>query len=208
MRILKIKNKAFTFVELIVASFISSIILTSVFYFISLNVDQIVESNKKTEFFNSIYDFRDKVLYFSNIYNSGTMIMDRETWTWSDVILLTWVNSSDWILIWVVDENIMKLERNNFAYRTYYNKCLWYRNVSWSEISQIMSDPLSVYNLQFFQDKIFPPLKVNDAQFSLYNSWTIINMDLVLSPNYNKSLMWKNWSDLKWEEYYKLNLNF
>jgi len=50
--------------------FISSIILTGVFFFISENTDEIISSTNKTNFYNNLYDFIDKVNSLSEKYSS------------------------------------------------------------------------------------------------------------------------------------------
>lgn len=202
-------KKWFTFVELIVSLFISWIVLTGIFYFIAVNVDEIVSSNKKTEFFNEFYDFRDKILEFSNFYHSWQIIVDNASGTWSDVLLLQNIDWSEWIIVWVVaPPSVLKLEEKVTAYQSYYAKSLGYRNVSQSEIATILSNSWAIYNLRFFKDKVFPQLVVKDLQMDLYNSGTIINLDIELVSDYNKSLEWKTWDKLKWEQYFKINLNF
>jgi len=202
------KKSGFTFIELVVSMFISSIILTSVFYFISQNIDEINSSTKRTTFFDEFYSFRDKFIYYSNIYNSGTILIDNLSSSWSDILLLQNELSTDWIIFGVVDENTMKLEKKQTAYKVYYNKSLWFKRVWASEISAIKTNSWYVYNIGFYKDSVYENLKMRDLQMQLYNSWSITNIDLTILKNYNPEYIWWNWNTLKWQEFFKFNLNF
>lgn len=205
---LKFNKFWFTFVELVVAMFISSLVLASVFYFLASNVDEITSSNNKTKFFNSLYDFREKMSSFSNIYSSWTIIIDNESWTWSDTIMLTSYDSSEWVLIWVVPEELLKIETSKSNYELYYKKVLWFRKLSSLEISSINSWWTLIKDLRFFKENLFDYLVVKDFQADYYNSWSILNLEIVLIDDYDQRLDWDSFSGIKWQSYYNVNLNF
>lgn len=200
--------KWFTFVELIVSLFISSIVLIWVFYFISTNIEEITKSNNEIAFYNSLNDFREKMLYFSNVYGSWVVIRNYETWTGSDTFIFKYDDDSEGIMVWVVPVELMKIETLTENYSKYYNKVLWYRKLSSSELYEISVDPEYVKTYTFFDDKIFKDLKIKDFQVDLYNSWAIINMDFVFIENYKKLYDWRSFDSLKWESYFNANLVF
>jgi len=202
------KKSGFTFVELVVSMLISSIILTSVFYFISQNIDEINSSTNRTKFFDEFYGFRDKFIYYSNIYTSWSILINNSSSSWSDILLMQNELSTDWIIFWVVDENTMKLEKKQTAYNVYYNKSVWFKRVSTWEITAIKSNSWYVYTIWFYKDNVYDKLKMKDLQMEMYNSWSIMNVDLTILKDYNPEYMWSNWTSLKWIEFYKFNLNF
>ncbi len=203
------KNKyGFTFVELVVAMFISSIVLTAVFYFIANSIDEITSSTKRTEFYNSFYEFRDKFLYFSNIYSSWNILVDNSTSSWSDIILLQNSMWTDGVLIWVVDQNIYRLESTAEKYNQYYNKSPWYRRLSEYEINLVKTNSGAIYDIEFTKNNTYDKVTVRDFQVYWYNSWTILNVDLTLMSDINESLVWQTWDNLRWQEFFKFNLNF
>ena len=112
------------------------------------------------------------------------------------------------MIVGVVDKNLLKIEKKDEAYDTYYDKAIGYRSVSSTEITDLLADSGAIYNLRFFEDKVFSSLRVKDLQMDLYNSGSIINIDLELVMDYNQSLVGKKWPSLKSEEYFKTNLNF
>lgn len=201
-------NIWFTLIELVVSVFISSILLMGIFYFLSENIEEIFLSNNKTSFYNDLNNFREKSLYISNNYNSWVIFVNNNYWSWSDILLLTSKIKDDWYILWVVNREIMKLETWTILYNTYYNKVLWYTKVSSWEIANIYSSGWYIYNIAFNNDNLYNNLKIRDFQLDLYNSWSIINMDISFLLNYNNSLNNSNWIDLSWLELFKINLNF
>lgn len=135
-------------------------------------------------------------------------MVDNSSSSWSDILLLQNELSTDWIIFWVVDENKMKLEKKQTAYNVYYNKSLWFKRVwSW-EINAIKSNSWYVYTIWFYKDNVYDKLKMKDLQMQMYNSWTILNVDLTILKDFNPEYIWSNWSSLKWLEFYNFNLNF
>lgn len=200
--------KWFTFVELVVSMFISSILLWSVFYFISANVEDIFLSNQKTEFYASVNDFRNELLNITSIYSSWTVIFNNAIWSWSDALLLESKIKGDWYLVWVVYQGKILIWYN--AYNAYGDKAIWYVKVSSWQIASFRTNPLNLNQVDFDDNHIFKPLKTRDFQVDLYNSWAIINLDLTLLYNYVSSLDGLSRSEpiLKWTSFLKINLDF
>lgn len=198
----------FTFVELIVSMFISSLLLWSVFYFISANVEDIFLSNQRTEFYSTINDFRNEILNISSVYNSWSIVYNNAVWSWSDALLLQSKVRSDGYLIWVVYQWKILIWYN--AYNAYGDKNIWYVRVSSWQIATFASWATYLNQIIFDDNHVFDKLKVRDFQADLYNSWNIINMDLTLLQSYVSSLDWLSRSDptLKWTNFFKINLDF
>jgi hypothetical protein len=198
----------FTFVELIVSMVISSILLLSIFYFISANIEDIFLSNKKTWIYSSINDFRNEILPISSVYNSWTVIVNNPFWSWSDILLLTSKIKNDGYLVWVIKNT--KLELLYSDYIKYNNKSIWYTRISSWEIANIYANTWSLSTIIFNNDHIFSPLKIKDFHVDLYNSWSIINLEFSLLQNYSSNFDDIIWSDsrLKWTNFFKINLDF
>lgn len=204
----KFKNNLwFTFVELVISLFVSSIILWGVFYFIADNVDEISLATKKTSFFNSFYNFRDKIIYNTNLYSSGIIIVDSDISMWNDVLLLQNLDWSDWIVIWVVNNNSKKLEKTLEYYNTYYDKRLWFKRVSETEISSIKSNSGAVYDILFYNDNIYE-LFTKEFQVEYYNTWSILDINTSFITNFDDIYVWNNWDDIHDIDIFKTNLNF
>jgi hypothetical protein len=102
----------------------------------------------------------------------------------------------------------MKLEKKQTAYKVYYNKSLWFKRVWAWEINAMKTNSWYVYTVWFYKDNIYDKLKMRDLQIENYNSWTIINVDLTILKDYNPDYVWWTWLSLKWQEFFKFNLNF
>lgn len=190
-------NLWFTLVELIVSISISSIILMSIFYFISWNIEEIFLSKNKTEFYNDLNVFKNDINNISNTYYSWS-IFENISWTWSDILLLKSNESNHWFLIWVVDKNTMKLESWSLNYLTYTDKVLWYAKISSYDIDNINLNDLYVYDIYFHRDHLYENLKIRDFQVNLYNSWALIDIYISTIKNYNEEFENEKFSDLSW----------
>jgi hypothetical protein len=179
-------KKALTLVELVISITISSMVLFIVMTFIADSIEIVIWSNKKTEVFNDVFAFKDNFWRFSRWgYWDITLLIDNHSGTWSDILLLTNEDSSKGIIFWVVDYETMQLEENS-TYNIYNNKTLWYRRVSQSELIILETTPNDVYNFIFFPDKLYNGLKIKSFQADLYNSWTILDMNMEILLYYNE----------------------
>lgn len=201
-------KKALTLVELVISITISSIVLLIIMTFIADSIETVVESNEKTKVFDNIFEFKDKFWRFSRWgYFNNSILLDNTAGTWNDVILLKNIDSSEWIIFWVVDVATMKLE-TNAGYKYYGKKVLGYRKLTASEITGIESVPISVYDLIFFPDKLFQNLKVKDFQVDFYNSQTILDINIELFLYYNKEKDGELLSNAWTNEFLNINFNF
>lgn len=192
---------AFTIVELIVSITISVILLWGIFYFMSDTILWISRSSSQANFLKNFYGF--------------TTILD--TWDleilydysdeWFDVWLL---RSADWLtglIIWVVDLDTLQLSPVSMA-NTYHNSVLWYRVLSPQELSLVQSDPITIYDLNFFPDKLFSTFNLRDFQLESYNDGTNIEMVLNIFPFYNSNFSGENWLWLPQDEIFTYSLVF
>jgi hypothetical protein len=101
----------------------------------------------------------------------------------------------------------MSIEKQ-LNYELYYDKVLGYRQLSETELTNINSNPSLVYDLKFFPDKLFDGLKMKDFQMSIYNSGTIINMDLDVLLYYNDSNKDLRLDNINPEDIININLIF
>lgn len=207
MKFIKWK-KALTLMELVISITISSMVLMIVMTFIADSVETVVWSNKKTEVFDNVFSFKDHFWRFSRWgYLNNTLLIDNESWTWNDIILLKNIDNTEWVIFGVVDSETLQLE-TNADYKIYKNKVLWYRKLSASEIISLEAVPISVYNMKFFHDKLFQWTKIKDFQIDFYNSNTILDINMEILIYYNAThngilLESVNSSDL-----ININLNF
>lgn len=196
-------KKAFTLTEVVIATFISAMILSFIFIFIVNIVDSI--SNVKTEvnIMSSFYDFNNKINNLRNVYITWWILI--ETSTWSDVFLMkdfTWENG---ILIGPVKLSNNKLETDNLVYEA---KWIWFRKLSSSEIIEIETNINLVYDYLFQKDQIFFDLKLQDLVLISYNSWEIYNLGLVVDLNFQNSLIWQMRQNLPKDSLRRFNIDF
>jgi hypothetical protein len=123
-------------------------------------------------------------------------------------LMLTSIDKSAGIIFWVVNKGTMKLEETEESYNAYYDKVIWYRDISASEISELESDPTKIYSYTFFTDKWFDEMKVIDFQLDFYNNETIIDMNLRLNRNYKQWLNGTNINSIEPHNQKSYNLNF
>lgn len=198
---------AFTFVELIVATTISAIVLLLTFWFVANTIGEISYSIKHSKILISYNELFEKLNNYRNVFLSWAVLIDNATWMWNDVLLLSNLDSSDGVVFWVVNRDTMKLEQNA-RYLYYYEKVLWYRKLSQFELSELAWDKNKVYDYSFYEDKLFENLKIKDFQLSLYNSWTSFEGALQINLDYKKVHDGKKFTSIWSQNINKFNLSF
>ncbi len=193
---------AFTLTEVVIATFISAIILSFIFVFLTDIIDGIWSTRKEVITISSFYEFTSKINNLSNIYNTGSIII--ETSTWSDVYLMKDTKWLKWVLVWPVNLQDFKLDNDNTVYE---NKWLWFRKLNEAELIAVELDPQIVFDYSFHKDQIFSNLKVQDFIAISYNAWTITNIHLILDLNFQTSLIWQLWSELPKDSLIRLNID-
>lgn len=199
-----IKNKAFTLAEVVIATFISWIILSFIFIFLGDISSWIAESKKETVLMYDFYDFTYKLNNYRNVYITWWIIVDN-TSTWSDVFLMRDVTWENWILIWAVNLEDNKLDIDNTIYE---NRWIWFRKLSTEELTDVDADVSVLYDLIFQKDYIYSDLKVQNISFESYNSWEIFEINVLINNEFQNNLVWQYWSDLPRDNLKKFNIDF
>lgn len=193
------KNKWFTIVEIMIYTFILTIILIPMFSFITDIFDTINQTQEKNEIEVSLWEFENAFLSYVNQYSEKSII----EWSWSDILFLKNINNSKWLLLWNISRDNMKLDSNK---NIYWEKSIWLYNLSSNQINDILNNSWSVYNLEFFKDKLYN-FYVKDIDIQKFNSWTIINVDINIIKSFNNSFLWQDWNQVP-NNLYKVNITF
>lgn len=146
---------------------------------------------------------------FTTIFNTWELeiVSDYDPWNGYDVGMLTTLTRDSWVLIWVVDADTLRLSSTG-SIDIYHQTVLWYRGLSASEITSIETDPSVIYDYEFFGDKLFSNFYLRDFQMQMYNSWTTMNMELNIFPDYRPNLYGESWSDLPKDSIFYYSLTF
>jgi hypothetical protein len=128
-------------------------------------------------------NFNGTLNNYRNVFLTGSVFIDN-TGTWSDVLMLTSLDKDAWIIVWVVDRDTMRLENTQERYELYYNKVLWYRDISETEIIELENDPSQIFYYDFFADKVFDEIKIIDFQLGLFNNEQILDIDMKVNKDY------------------------
>jgi len=203
-----IQKKALTLVELVISITVSSVVMLIVLTFVADSVETVISSNKKTEIYEDLFRFKDIFNKHARWgYIEQNLLASSATWTQSDIMLMENDDWTKWVVFWVINKETMSIEKQS-NHELYYDKVLWYRQLSEQELITINATPSEVYNLNFFPDKLFDGLKIKDFQMQMYNSGTIINMDMEILLYYNDSNKWLRLSDINIEDILDINLIF
>lgn len=203
-----ISKKALTLVELVISITISTIVMLIVLTFVADSIETVISSNKKTEIYEDLFSFKDIFSKYARWgYIDQNLLATTATGSQSDIMLMENFDSSQGVVFWVINKETMSIEKQQ-NYELYYDKVLWYRQLSETELTNINSNPSLVYDLQFFPDKIFDGLKMKDFQMAIYNSGTIIDMDLEVLLYYNDSNKGLRLDDINPEDIININLIF
>lgn len=203
---LKIKEnikKAFTLSEIIVATFISVIILSFIFIFISDIISWIAITKREVKVMSSFYDFTQKLNNYRNVYSTWWILVNEVSA--SDVFLMKDYKWENWILFWPINLSDRKLNLDNLSYG---NKWLWFRKISTDELAAIDADIDVIYNYLFQSDQIFSDLKIQHMILKSFNSWKIHDLKMILDINYHSSMMWQPRVDVPKDQLRTFNIDF
>lgn len=204
------KFKAFTLVELLVGTIISSVVLLWIFSMTSEVLDEAVFTNKSVSSFSTLYDIEKELNIYKNIYSTGNVLIDNESWTWSDVFIFLNTDNSEWFLIWIVNNYTRQLVPNS-DYSLYKDNSLWFRKLIWTWIiNNIIATPSIIYSsdYMFQKDKIFQDFKVRDLQMIDYNGRKIREFKFIVNMFYNENLLWEYWDNILKNRLVDFTLNF
>jgi len=192
------KLKAFTLVELLVGTIISSVVLLGVFSMTSDVLDEAVFTNKSISSFSALYDIEKELNNYKNIYSTGNILIDNPSWTWSDVFIFLNTDSSEWYIIWIVNNYTRQLVPNA-DYSLYKDNSLWFRKLSTAwVITTVIATPSILYSSGYIfqKDKIFQDFKLKDLQMILYNWNKIKEFKFTVNMFFNDNLVWGSWDDI------------
>jgi len=179
-------------IELIITGILSTfIIFISMSLIIDFN-DNLTSLNIKSKSFSNILDFRDKFEWYLKswyIYDSGSIIT-RDT---NNLIILKNTIKSEYVVFWLVDLDILRFQSGYILWNNY----LWYRKLSQLEYDSIVIDNSYIDSLNIFKDNIFDKTIIKDFKLTLYNTWSLINVDISVINLINKEDFWKNFNDIK-----------
>lgn len=200
-------KKWFTLTELIIAITIGAIILIFVFQFVTDIINTLSNTNKKSQIFNSFYEFVAKIDSYKNNFPVINVFVNVDSDTWNDVVIFRNVEWTYGVMLGIIDKTSMKLAKNS-TYPFYTEKILWYRNLTQANLMEISWDANKIYDYTFFKDRIFNDLLIKSFQASSYNTGAILDMNIYLLLDFSSDLLWSEWKTLSQEDIYKINLNF
>ncbi len=209
MKFLKKGNniEAFTLAELIIAVLIGTLVLAILMNFIATSMNEITYSNNQTNAIEKINNFSTSINNYKWTFETGRLLIDKAG-TWSDVVILTTPEETEWILLWIVDSTNMKLESSEANYGTIYQKYLWVRQLTAADITNLNTDASGVYDLNFNEDKLYRDLIMKDLQVEVYNSGSVLNSSLSILINYKEWIKGEKWDNITNDWIYKINLTF
>jgi len=199
--------EAFTLSELIIAVLIGSLVLAILMNFIASSMNEITYSNNQTNTIEKINNFSTSINNYKWTFEIGTVLIDN-TGTWSDVVMLTTPEETEWIIFWIVNPQSMTLESSEQQFNTIYEKFLWVRQLTAADIATLKWDTSVAYDLNFNKDKLFRDLIMKDLQVDTYNSWAILNSSLSILINHREWLNGEEWDKITNDWIYKINMSF
>lgn len=196
---MKVKNDAFTLVELTISILIMSIVIIWISISLMKISDNFSDSTLKTDIFEQIKEF-----------NYDTYNFNFDSWSIFTGWLLLY-NQKNWVLIWsFIDEFWWfdyKLNYEDTVYKKYY---FWFFLLNQNTLSWVLNDTINIYDLKFNNWKIYNKLIIKDFFINTYNSWNLKEININLFKKYNENLTWKLKQDIfvKKEDYLKFNFDF
>lgn len=198
------KNKyGFTLTELIIWITISAVVLLAVLWFISNVMSDFWKSRKKTEFITTLYDFTTKVNEYRAIHSNIEII--SQSWAFDTLMLYsTW---STGVLFGVVNvwSGTLDLPSNKTIYS---KKFLWYKELTSNQVNDRLISSGSIYDYNFFKDKVFRDMYVTWFDLTSYNSGSLVNLDLDLLVYYKDNLLDSSIDDLVSDDIFEMVLTF
>ena len=203
-------KKAFSLVELIIAVFISAVILIIVMSYIADTFNEIATSSKKSKSLIQLYEAENKLKTLKSQYLSGSILINNSEWVWSDIVLLKTSPlepNQSWYLFAQVDKNTLEVDPDDNV-DNIWKKHLAFRKISSTEISELLSDSSEIYNYKFNLDELFLDILIKDFQVTEYSPWNIFEVSLSLNLDYNEKLDGSKFSEI-WNDWIeKIIFNF
>ncbi len=197
-------NKAFTLTEVLIATFISSLVMTFIFVFLFDTVEWIGNSKTEVKVLESIYSFSSDLNNYRNYYNTWSILID--TSTWSDVFLMETTSSeAEALLFWSVNLDTLKVSTGSNIYE---NKWIWFKKLSSNEKTLLETDPNNISSIQFYEDNVYSDIKVQNLSFVSYSSGQIFDLYMDIDLNFREELIWEERMGLPKDFLQKFNINF
>lgn len=195
--------------EIVIAMSISVMVMLWLSFFISEINSKIISSQNKWNIYTGINDFIDKVGVKKNLYWSSTILDQNQNY---NALLITNNTLNGGILIGVVNNNksssnYLKLDPI-WNYHIYDNKVLGIRQLTQSQISEILANSGSIYNIEFFEDNLFPNLFVKSFNLVGYNSGAIVETKITFYESLASGYLWKELESVPEIRNYDITLNF
>lgn len=200
--------KAFTLVELLIAIFISVIVLMWVLKFVADTLAEISFSNKSSQLIVWIQESHYKLEQLVDLYEHFSILSDHNISEGTDIVLLHNSGSTEGVLLSLVNPSTSKIFSWMSSYQKYSKKHLGYRLLNESEVTFLIADPSKAYNMSFHDDKVFRDVFFEDFQAKLYNSWSILELKFSLLFDYEFDKEWLEWDDIGRGDLYNISLHF
>lgn len=199
----KINKSAFTMVEVLTTSVISTIILLFLYVFLNHILTNIRESENMVKWYNDAYQIISKINKNRDKYLTWSILVDNTDW--SDIYLMTNLTNTEWILFWIV---WLKDNKINIDSSIYMDNGFWFRTLSETEIINISNDPSLLNDLVFQEDQILKEIKMIDLQFEHYNDNKIIEAKLIINNNFNINLINNLYEEIPKTDIQEIIINF
>lgn len=186
-------KKALTLAELLVSVVISASLFWIVIFFTMTNVNEIADNQVKKDIISETIIFEDTIRdYILKWFNKFEIINQEDTQNKNSVLLITNYDNTEWLILWVVNLETKLIQKDY----VYWNNFIWYRMLSESEITEILSNKSLVFDKEFQLDKIFQKLRIKDFNLEAYNDTEIINLNYSIVRILDESLNWTNFNEL------------
>ena len=149
-----------TLAELIISIMISAVVFLIVFTFVADSMEDMYNSSARTQTIDEGFIFKDKLNRYIIAWLSNMYVFTGST---NDVLYLKNNLSTEAVIFWVVNKETMKLQPDY----VHGNNFIWYRNLSDYEIWEIDSNSGAIYDLNFYEDKIFFNMRIRDFKTKL-----------------------------------------
>jgi hypothetical protein len=188
-------KKALTLAELVISLVIIWVLVGGIFIFITMNVEELADNNVKISLTKEWLDFQETIMNFIDSWYSTGGIISLNLPNENEVLYLKKPDSSAWVLIWIIDSNTKKIQKNY----VYWDNFVGYRELSQSEVSEIDINNNLAFDKIFQGDKLFLNLRAKDFKLELYN-WKIVNLHISIVKKVDESLFWTDFADLNIED--------
>ncbi len=191
-----LKKRAFTFVELVVWTIISSVIFLVVFYFLTSSFSRLLVWSIKTYEASNIIKLTNDI---SDFIDDGYSNFEILTISWASasntnkILYMKNIDSERWAVMFSIIDLDTHFAKKDYSY---WKNVLWYRVFTKEEAFKIWEDN----NLASF--KTFPAANLYNGLFfkdftpTLYNSWELLNIDISFTTLDKALLYWEDFSSI------------